>query len=69
MDIAGLSLDSVRPNYGPNFLEDAEFPNGILTRLAGAEITVELSYTNSVYKQHEDWSGIVCHIRINGVSE
>merc|ERR1719191_459155 len=43
LNIAGLSMDTVKSNYGPNFLEGAEFSQGILARLAGAEIDVELS--------------------------
>lgn len=65
LDIAGLSMDSVKDNYGPNFLEGASFPEGILARLAGSEIDVELSYTNTMTKFTSDWNGPVCYIRIN----
>lgn len=65
LDGAGLSMDSVMDNYGPNFLEGAKFSNGILARLAGIGIDVELHYTNSALAFTDDWDGPVCYVRMN----
>eukprot|EP00746_Dinoflagellata_sp_MGD_P020562 gnl/MRDRNA2_/MRDRNA2_14790_c0_seq1.p1 gnl/MRDRNA2_/MRDRNA2_14790_c0~~gnl/MRDRNA2_/MRDRNA2_14790_c0_seq1.p1 ORF type:complete len:668 (+),score=91.52 gnl/MRDRNA2_/MRDRNA2_14790_c0_seq1:145-2148(+) len=66
-----ISLDSIYYNedtmIGKNFLEGAQIPNGILMRLAGAEITLELSYHNRATSRTAGWSGPVCYLKIHSL--
>lgn len=65
LGIAGLDMNSVRDEYGSNLLEGAEFADGIMARLAGALIDLELFYTNINIHPHTGKDAVVCYIHIN----
>eukprot|EP00746_Dinoflagellata_sp_MGD_P012039 gnl/MRDRNA2_/MRDRNA2_125499_c0_seq1.p1 gnl/MRDRNA2_/MRDRNA2_125499_c0~~gnl/MRDRNA2_/MRDRNA2_125499_c0_seq1.p1 ORF type:complete len:876 (+),score=178.17 gnl/MRDRNA2_/MRDRNA2_125499_c0_seq1:115-2742(+) len=65
LELGGVSLDAVKEDYGENYLEGSEYPAGVLARLAGVEIDVELNYANRQLSRTSDWYGPVCYIRIN----
>eukprot|EP00746_Dinoflagellata_sp_MGD_P128220 gnl/MRDRNA2_/MRDRNA2_62631_c0_seq1.p1 gnl/MRDRNA2_/MRDRNA2_62631_c0~~gnl/MRDRNA2_/MRDRNA2_62631_c0_seq1.p1 ORF type:complete len:915 (-),score=165.97 gnl/MRDRNA2_/MRDRNA2_62631_c0_seq1:94-2778(-) len=65
LDHAGVMLDNVVAEYGANKLADAVIREGILTRLAGAEIDIEISYENP-WKHGMNWQGPVAYLTIRG---
>ena len=60
---AGIDLDQIEKDLGQNQLKDAKHPEGILKRIAGAKIWINVYYYNKL--QHSvDWNGPVAIIRI-----
>jgi len=58
LEAGKINLDAVETDAGRNLLAGAQIPDGILARLAGADITLQLSY-------HNPSSGPVCYISID----
>jgi hypothetical protein len=58
LEAGKINLDAVEKSIGRNLLAGGQIPDGILARLAGADITLQLSYQNPS-------SGPVCYISID----
>lgn len=63
-EYAGVDLNKVEPELGKNFLEGAEHPEGVLTRMAGTQIFLEMSYHNPWAYSVKDWYGPVAILTI-----
>eukprot|EP00746_Dinoflagellata_sp_MGD_P045719 gnl/MRDRNA2_/MRDRNA2_212128_c0_seq1.p1 gnl/MRDRNA2_/MRDRNA2_212128_c0~~gnl/MRDRNA2_/MRDRNA2_212128_c0_seq1.p1 ORF type:complete len:691 (-),score=91.16 gnl/MRDRNA2_/MRDRNA2_212128_c0_seq1:37-2109(-) len=69
LSIANITLDDVNEKYGENLSPNAQSTHGILTRLAGAEIVLDISYHNPLYLggmfYQYNWKGPVAFITIS----
>ena len=44
LKVTGIDLDKVHTDLGPNVAPEAKFPEGVLTRMAGVLISIQLRY-------------------------
>lgn len=69
LERSGIQLDRISPEYGPNLLKDAQITDGILARLAGAVISIEVTYENPLRHRRQDWNGPVSYLTISSDSD
>lgn len=68
LQLGGIDLDSVDPNFAPNLKEGAQIQRGLLARIAGVDVSVEMSYQNPEIHGRGDWKGPVCELRVHATT-
>eukprot|EP00746_Dinoflagellata_sp_MGD_P057435 gnl/MRDRNA2_/MRDRNA2_24733_c0_seq1.p1 gnl/MRDRNA2_/MRDRNA2_24733_c0~~gnl/MRDRNA2_/MRDRNA2_24733_c0_seq1.p1 ORF type:complete len:701 (+),score=119.23 gnl/MRDRNA2_/MRDRNA2_24733_c0_seq1:110-2212(+) len=68
LSVAGVSLDDLNLNAGTNHKPGAGISEGVLMRISGLQLSVEMSYRNK-RRHKEDWNGPVCYIAVRATKQ